>query len=125
MGRIAILAALGLLWFGCRADEAVAAPGGASAQRHAAPIGELSSQARRVRRPPVRITVYPRVPRYRLYPRGPVGYSGNRIDFYPRPYPYEWPGPFATRDCIGWLAAEARQSGPVVVPHRRCWWNPG
>jgi len=117
MGRIATVIALALLWFGFGAGDAVAAPRGAAAR--AAPPSDLSAQTRRVRRAPVRITVYPR---YQLYPRGPVGYSGNRIDFFPRPYPYEWPGPFATRDCIAWLAAEARPSGPVVVPHRRCRW---
>jgi hypothetical protein len=125
MGRIAFLAALGLVWAGCGAGGAAAAPRAVLAQQQGAPAAEVSSQARRVRRPPVRITVYPRTSRYPLYPRGPVGYSDGRIDFFPRPYPLEWPGPFATRECTAWLAAEARPSGPVVVPHRRCWWNPG
>src|SRR5262249_60595202 len=75
----------------------------------APPVSDLSSQ-RRLRLSPVRITVYP---------RGLVGPRTNNIDVYPRAYPYDWPGPFARRECIGWLAAEARPSGPVIVPHRR------
>ena len=116
MGRLWIvaLAALGILWLGSRANEAVAAPPGGAA-RAAPPVSDLSSQ-RRVRRSPVRITVYP---------RGLIGPRTNSFDVYPRAYPYDWPGPFARRECIGWLAAEARPSGPVIVPHRRCWWTPG
>ena len=120
MGRICIAAlALGLIWLGVRTNEAVAAPRGAAAPQDAsmqarAPVSDLSSQ-RRVRRSPVRITVYP---------RGVVRWQ-SRIDFYPRPYPFEWPGPFAKRDCIAWLAPEARLSGPVIVPRQRCWWISG
>jgi hypothetical protein len=120
--RTIALAACGLVWLGA-ANGAAADPAsqrdGPSLRRAAGALtSELSSQQRRLRRAPVRITVYPRgIPT--------VGRSGSRIDLYPRPYPYEWPGPFAKRDCIAWLAAEARPSGPVVVPHRRCWWYPG
>jgi hypothetical protein len=121
MGRSSIvaLAALGLMWLGSRADQAVAAPPDTSARTQAAQVSELSSQRRRLRREPVRITVYPGV-----YPRliGPRRFG---FDEYPRPYPYDWPGPFATRECIGWLAPQARPSGPVIVPQRRCWWVPG
>ena len=105
--------AIGLACLGARGD-AVAAQRLASAQTQAA--SDLSSQ-QRVRRPRTRITVYPRG----VYPRliGPR-YFG--FDEFPRPYPYDWPGPFAKRDCVGWLAWQRRPSGPVVVPQRRCWW---
>jgi len=108
------IAALGLIWLGMPADAA-AAPESASARSHAAPVAELSSQRRRLRRSPVRITVYPQS----------IVRTGLRIDVFPRPYPYEWPGPNAKRDCIFWLATEARPSGPVIVPRQRCWWVPG
>ena len=116
MGRIWIVAvaALGLVWLGGRADEAVAAPQGAAAHgatQARAPVSDLSSQ-RRVRRSAVRITVRPRL----------IGPRTNDFDPYPRAYPYDWPGPLAKRDCVGWLAAEARPSGTFIVPHRRCWW---
>ena len=120
---IAAVAALGLMGLG---HPAFAAPQGA-AQRHATPHGasqarplasDLSSQ-RRVRRSPVRIIVYPQGYRRLIGPR----YFG--IDLYPRPYPYDWPGPLAKRDCVAWLAAQSRPSGPVVVPRQRCWWTPG
>jgi hypothetical protein len=112
--RIVALTVLGLLSLGVRPGEGIAGPLGASAERHAAASSDVSSQRRRLRRPPVRITVYPRT----------VVRSGLRIDLFPRPYPYEWPGPFARRDCVGWLAPELRPSGRVIVPHRRCWWSP-
>ncbi len=28
----------------------------------------------------------------------------------------------AYRECTGWYAVERRPSGPVIVPHMRCWW---
>jgi len=97
--------------------EAAAAASGSSARAHAAKATELSSQQRRRR---TRIEVYPRY----IYPRliGPPGFG---IDLYPRPYPYDWPGPGAQRDCVSWLAPEARPSGTVIVPQRRCRWVPG
>src|SRR5262245_46913 len=116
------LVAAGLIWLSA-ADRAAAGPARPreTATQHpvaGAQPAELSSQQRRVRRAPVRITVYPRgIPE--------VGRSGARIHRYPRPDPYGCPGPVANRDCIAWLAAEARPSGTVVVPHRRCWWYPG
>src|SRR5215208_5944760 len=77
-------AAVGLIWLCGTADDGLAASlDGVTTPRLAA--SEFSSQRRRLRRAPVRITVYP---------RGVVR-SGSRIDLYPRPYPYEWPGPFA------------------------------
>jgi len=116
MGRIWIVAvaALGLVWLGGRANEAVAAPQGAAPQRAAQarpPVSDLSSQ-RRVRRSAVRITVHPRL----------IGPRTRSFDVYPRAYPYDWPGPLAKRDCVAWLAAEARPSGTFIVPRQRCWW---
>ena len=111
---IVALTILGLLSLGVRPGEGIAGPLGASAERHAETSSDVSSQRRRLRRSPVRITVYPRF----------MGRRALDIVAYPRPYPYDWPGPFARRDCIGWLAPELRPSGPVIVPHRRCWWSP-
>ena len=123
--RIAAFMVAALACGSASADEAVAAPKGAGAAPRGVTTGEaramsdLSSQ-RRVRRSSTRITVYPRQSGIPI-----VGRSGPRIDVYPRPYPYEWPGPGATRECVGWLAPEARPSGTVIVPHRRCVWRAG
>src|SRR5215470_5443829 len=115
--RIAALgmAAVALVFIAGR-DGAVsaprsAAPKGSAARTQPAPSAELSSQ-RRPRRAPVRINVYPGTV-------GRPGFSGRPayfLDFYPRPYPYDWPGPNAKRECVGWLAQEARVSGTVIVP---------
>jgi len=107
------VAALGLVWLGFHANEAAAAPQGAApgAAQGRPLVSELSSQ-RRVRRSAVRITVRPRL----------IGPPTRDFDVYPRAYPYDWPGPLAKRDCVGWLAAEARPSGTYIVPRRRCWW---
>ena len=120
--RIAAFMAAALAWGSANAGEAMAAPKGAGAAPGGVTTGEaramsdLSSQQRRR----TRITVYPRRSGIPI-----VGRSGPRIDVYPRPYPYEWPGPGATRECVGWLAPEARPSGTVIVPHRRCVWRAG
>ena len=104
------LAALGLVFLGGRGESGAAERSAALIQ---APT-DLSSQ-QRARRPRTRITVYPRgVPL--------VGPRNFGVSEFPRPYPYDWPGPFAKRDCVGWLAWQRRPSGPVVVPLRRCWW---
>jgi hypothetical protein len=124
--RIAAFTAAALIWCSASIGEAVAAPQGAAgaprgasaAAGEARAVSDVSSQ-RRPRRPPTRITVYPR----RELPT--MVRSGPRIDVYPRFYPYEWPGPGATRECVGWLAPEARPSGTVIVPHRRCVWRQG
>jgi hypothetical protein len=112
----ALVAVLGLIGLSGR-FEALAAPKGAAPARvaagEAASVSDLSAQRRRVRRAGLRIDVYPWVR------------SGRRIDLYPRPYPFEWPGPNAQRECIAWLAPEARLSGPVIVPRQRCWWVGG
>src|SRR5262245_2902667 len=120
--QIAAFMAAALAWGSANAGEAIAAPKGAGAAPwgvttgKASAMSDLSSQQRRQ----TRITVYPRRSGIPI-----VGRSGARIDVYPRPYPYEWPGPGATRECVGWLAPEARPSGTVIVPHRRCVWRAG
>jgi len=106
------LAAVGLACLGGRGEAGAAERAAAQMQ---APT-DVSSQ-QQVRRPRTRITVYPRGLPPRL-----VGPRHTGFDPFPRPYPYEWPGPFAKRDCVGWLAWQRRPSGPVVVPLRRCWW---
>src|SRR5947207_3948732 len=58
-----------------------------------APASDLSAQQRPARRPPTRITVYPRS--------------------------YSYPGPNAVRQCTAWLAQEFRLSGTVIVPRMR------
>ncbi len=45
-----------------------------------------------------------------------------RIVIYPRHGTVE-PPPNAKRYCTSWLQKEARVSGPVIVPHMRCWWQ--
>jgi hypothetical protein len=111
----AFVAVLGLIGLGGQ-FEAVAAPKGAAPDATAvgeAAVSDLSTQRRRARRAGLRIDVYPWVR------------SGRRIDMYPRPYPFEWPGPNAQRECVAWLAPEARLSGPVIVPRQRCRWVGG
>jgi len=122
-GIAALAVAAFALSFSGMHGSALAAPKGtaapASSGSHAAAASEVSSQARR--RPRTRITVYPRG--YEYAPLvGPRTFGDSP---YPRPYPYDWPGPYAKRDCVGWLATELRPSGPVVVPRRRCVWVPG
>src|SRR5262245_15638250 len=121
--RIAPLLAAALICGSASAGEAIAAPKRDTAASRGAVAGDLSivtdlSSQRRPRRSSTRITVYPRQSGIPI-----VGRSGPRIDVYPRPYPYEWPGPGATRECVGWLAPEVRPSGTVIVPHRRCVWR--
>ena len=58
-------------------------------------------------------------PRIRVTPAYP--YRLQSTD-YPTPYPIEYPGPGAVRQCTSWLAQEFRPSGTVVVPQMRCWW---
>ena len=45
-----------------------------------------------------------------------------RIVIHPRHWTVE-PPPNAKRYCTSWLQKEARVSGPVIVPHMRCWWQ--
>ena len=106
------IAAFSLICCGIRGEAFAAQRVGAQTQT----ATDVSSQ-QRLRRSRTRITVYPRG----VYPRL-VGPRTFGFDPYPRPYPYDWPGPLAKRDCVGWLAWQRRPSGPVVVPLRRCWW---
>jgi hypothetical protein len=43
-----------------------------------------------------------------------------RITIYPR---QTYPGRNARRQCRSTLVKEYRVSGPVIVPHMRCWWE--
>jgi hypothetical protein len=70
---------------------------------------ELSSQ-NHVRRARTRILVQPVYPYRRFHA------------LYPLPYDIEYPGPNARRECVNRYVTEYRPSGPVVVPHMRCWW---
>jgi hypothetical protein len=95
------------LWAGalipCAPAKAQTAPGvGTTAQTRPTPA-----------RPRTRIRVAPAYP-YRL-----------ESTPYPVPYPVEFPGPGYVRQCRSWLATENRVSGPVIVPHMRCWWQRG
>jgi hypothetical protein len=67
---------------------------------------EVSSQNRRVRRPPTRLRVYP---------------AYNPDDVYPRYYP----GRNAVRDCTATYVQEFRPSGTVITPRMNCFWRPG
>jgi hypothetical protein len=112
--RIAALAIAALGTAGGSLGDAVAAPAAASAlPALALSASDLSAQRRRVR--PMRINVG----------TGPIRRSATRIDVYPRPYLYEYPGPNAKRDCVSWLEPEWRPSGTVIVPRLRCRWVPG
>ena len=44
---------------------------------------------------------------------------------YPVPYPVEYPGPNAKRECVARYVTEHRPSGTVIVPRMRCWWVRG
>ena len=46
--------------------------------------------------------------------------SRPRITIYPRQI---YPGRNAKRQCRSTLVQEYRVSGPVIVPHTRCWWE--
>ena len=46
--------------------------------------------------------------------------SRPRITIYPR---QTYPGRNARRQCRSTLVKEYRVSGPVIVPHMRCWWE--
>jgi hypothetical protein len=103
----AALVVLGLTTADASADS-IAPPSAPSLP--AAAITDISAQSRERRRP--RIIVPARRPR-------------TQHDIFPRPEPYDWPGPGFVRDCVGWLEPEWRPSGTVIVPRRRCAWVPG
>ena len=116
---------MGKYWFAALALAAYAQLGlgnaadASEAQRarvtDAAQISEVSAQSRRPRRANLRIIVRP----------PPAVGRSPYFDEFPRPYPYDWPGPGFVRDCVGWLEPEGRPSGTVIVPRRRCAWVPG
>jgi hypothetical protein len=76
-------------------------------------VGTTAQTRPAAARPRTRIRVAPAYP-YRL-----------ESTPYPVPYPVEFPGPGYVRQCRSWLATENRVSGPVIVPHMRCWWQRG
>jgi hypothetical protein len=108
----AIIAGLWLL--APAAADAFDAPRAQSAD--AASLTDVSAQSRRQRRANTRIIVRP-PPSIGNYP--------YEFNVFPRPERYDWPGPGYVRDCVGWLEPEARLSGTVIVPRRRCVWVRG
>lgn len=66
----------------------------------------------------------PRRARTRLRVR-PIYPYRHYHSLYPVPYPVEYPGPNAKRECIARYVEEHRPSGTVVVPRMRCWWIRG
>jgi len=117
MTRTIIAAAIGAL--------ALTAAGAASERAYAqsaprakgkAPVATEASAQSRAR---TRIRVSP------VYPYGRVGPYRPYATDYPVPYTYDYPGPGFVRQCSSRLVTEARLSGPVIVPHMRCWWQPG
>ena len=93
---------------------ALTAPGAAAplAQPSVAPLAtDFSAQRRVKQRPQIRVT-----PRYRHRHYNAV---------YPLPYDFDYPGPYAKRQCVARLVQEARPSGTVVVPRMWCRWVRG
>jgi hypothetical protein len=99
------LAFAGTFLLPAAAAQAQAAPHAQTAQASQSAT-DLSAQSRRVRRPPIRIRVYPRY---------------NPDDVYPRYFP----GRNAVRDCTATLVEEYRPSGTVITPRMNCFWRPG
>jgi hypothetical protein len=89
-----------------------AEPGAAQpASEHAAARNALAqSQPRRAR---TRLRVRPLYP-YRHF-----------HSLYPVPYPIEYPGPNAKRECVAHYVEEHRPSGTVVTPRMNCRWVRG
>jgi len=61
-------------------------------------------------------------PQLRINPRYPYRRFHS---FYPLPYPIEYPGPNAVRQCADRYVVEYRPSGTVIVPQMRCRWVSG
>jgi hypothetical protein len=61
-------------------------------------------------------------PRIRVRPIYPYRHTNLP---YPAPYPIEYPGPNAKRDCVAYYVEEHRPSGTVVVPRMNCRWVQG
>jgi hypothetical protein len=108
MQRIATFAVIAVLVLMLEVAPAKAAP---SEREANAAATEISAQTRTYRaRPRTQLRVYPRYPRRHFH------------TFYPVPYPVEYPGPRAVRQCVSRLVPEFRPSGTVIVPRMRCWW---
>jgi hypothetical protein len=89
----------------------VSAPAPAAAQP-AAPGAEAEVLVRKPR------------PRTRLYVRPTYPYRSFH-SIYPLPYPVEYPGPNAHRECVGGYVTEHRPSGTVITPRLNCRWVAG
>jgi hypothetical protein len=76
-------------------------------------VAQVQKKRKAAQRAPTRIIVRPRLP-YRL----------DSTEF-PRTDNLGFPGRNAVRQCVAWLAEDHRPSGTVLVPQRRCWWQPG
>ena len=102
-----------LMALGAAAADPALAQGSATDRNTAEALSALAQAQPRARRRPPRIRVSPAYP-YRL-----------QSTDYPTPYPIEYPGPGAVRQCTSWLTKEFRPSGTVIVPQMRCWWVRG
>jgi hypothetical protein len=116
MGERIGMLRLATLAFAVCAAAGVAGPVHAGERTGSAIATDVSAQQRD---PAVR-----QRPRIRVTPRYPDRNYPYRTwhSFYPLPYDVEYPGPNAYRQCDFRLAQEARPSGTVIVPRRRCWW---
>jgi len=103
--------ALGLLVAGA-ASAQTAGGDKAAKNRGADAFAQTRPQSRRAR---TRVRVYPIYPRRLESTRFPP----------PDPSEYRYPGPGHVRECVAWLAPQYRPSGTVIVPHTRCWCQPG
>ena len=113
MQRIATIAAAALVGFlACGAAPASAIDtrpmAGAKANDGAT---DVSAQSRRRR--PATLTIRPR-----SYPYPYRNFSTA----YPLPYPVEYPGLNAARECRTRYVEDHRPSGTVIVPRVQCWW---
>jgi hypothetical protein len=77
-------------------------------------VTDISAQSRKRVRPSLTIR-----PRSYPYPRR------NFPTVYPLPYPIEYPGPNAVRECRARYVEDHRPSGTVIVPRMTCWWARG
>jgi hypothetical protein len=73
---------------------------------------DVSAQSRK--RPRATLTIRPRSYPYRSF-----------STTYPLPYPIEYPGPNAVRECRARYVEDHRPSGTVIVPRVQCWWARG
>jgi hypothetical protein len=113
-----LLLTASVLALGAMTLGAPAAPAAAEARVLLAQASEpeLVQSRRRARAP--RVTAPPRA-RILVTPRYPYRPFHS---LYPLPYPIEYPGPNAVRQCTAHYVMERRLSGDVVVPRMNCWW---